>query len=54
MNDAAIDDWLDYNNLELKDLDSIDITNLRALDYIPYSRDGIDELLEECNDYLND
>lgn len=40
MNDAAIDDWLDYNNLELKDLDSIDITNLSALDHIPYSRGG--------------
>lgn len=33
-------DWLDYNNLELKDLDSIDITNLSALDHIPYSRGG--------------
>ena len=33
-------DWLDYNNLELKDLDSIDITNLSALDNIPYSRGG--------------
>lgn len=33
-------DWLDYNNLELKDLDSIDITNLSPLDQIPYSRSG--------------
>lgn len=33
-------DWLDYNNLELKDLDNIDLTNLSALDHIPYSRGG--------------
>ena len=33
-------DWIDYNNLELKDLDSIDTTNLSALDHIPYSRGG--------------
>lgn len=33
-------DWLDYNNLELKDLDNIDLTNISALDHIPYSRGG--------------
>ena len=32
--------WLDCNNLELKDLDNIDITNLSPLDQIPYSRGG--------------
>lgn len=32
--------WLDCNNLELKDLDNIDITNLSPLDQIPYSRSG--------------
>ena len=33
-------DWLDYNNLELKDLDNIDITNNSPLDQVPYSRGG--------------
>lgn len=33
-------DWLDYNNLELKDLDNIDITNFSPLDQISYSRGG--------------
>lgn len=33
-------DWLDYNDIELKDLDSIDITNLSPLDQIPLSRGG--------------
>ena len=33
-------DWLGYNNLELKDLDNIDITNLSPLDQISYSRGG--------------
>lgn len=32
--------WLDYNNLELKDLDNIDITNISPLDQVPYSRGG--------------
>lgn len=31
---------MDYNNLELKDLNSIDITNLSPLDQIPLSRGG--------------
>ena len=35
-------DWLEYNNLELKDLDNIDITNFSPLDQIPYSRGGYD------------
>lgn len=33
-------DWLVCNNLELKDLNNIDITNLSPLDQIPYSRGG--------------
>lgn len=33
-------DWLDCNNMELKDLDNIDITNISPLDQIPYSRGG--------------
>lgn len=33
-------DWLDYNNIELKDLNTINITNLSPLDQIPYSRGG--------------
>ena len=33
-------EWLSYNNLELKNLNTIDITNISALDQIPYSRGG--------------
>lgn len=49
-------DWLDYNNLELKDLDSIDITNLSPLDQIPYSRSGYNKyaMLDCCKPFVLD
>lgn len=33
-------DWLDYNSIELKDLDDVNLNNISALDHIPYSRGG--------------
>lgn len=33
-------DWMDYNDMELKDLNDVNLNNLSALDHIPYSRGG--------------
>ena len=33
-------DWMDYNDMELKDLNDVNLNNISALDHIPYSRGG--------------